>query len=409
MVRPQRRGGNMADLEAFRKEVRSWLEENAPKGLRGKRSNLEGYYWGGRKSPVPYPESKPWLNMMAEKGWTIPYWPKEYGGGGLGKEETKILIQELERLELPPPLTGFGITMIGPTILQYGTEEQKQFFLPQICRGEIRWCQGYSEPNAGSDLANIQTKAVVDGEDYVLNGQKIWTSYGDYSDWIFMLVRTNPGVKKQVGITFLLADLNTKGIEVRPIKLISGASPFCEIFFEDVHVPMKNVLNRVNAGWEVAKSLLGHERNMIASNFGGRVTAATAENPMEAAAKKYVGLTDGRLNDASLRDRMAQNQMDESCFLLTMQRNSDSIKAGHRPGPESSIFKVYGTELNQRRQELMLSLMGPECLGWEGEGFEQVELDQCRVWLRSRGNTLEGGTSEIQLNIIAKQVLGLPG
>jgi alkylation response protein AidB-like acyl-CoA dehydrogenase len=399
----------MAELEEFRMEARNWLEKNAPKALRGKLGNLEGYYWGGRKTPPPYPESKAWLEMMADKGWTIPYWPKGYGGGGLGKEETKILNQELERLELPPPLIGFGITMIGPTILQYGAEEQKKYFLPQICRGEIRWCQGYSEPNAGSDLANIQTKAVVDGDDYILNGQKIWTSYGDLSDWIFMLVRTNPGVKKQVGITFLLADLNTKGIEVRPIKLISGNSPFCEIFFEDVRVPMKNVLNRVNAGWEVAKSLLGHERNMIASTFGGRVAQTQAENPMEAAAKKYIGLDQQRLKDESIRDRMAQNQMDESCFLLTVQRNSDSVKAGHRPGPESSIFKVYGTELNQRRQELMLSILGPECLGWEGEGFEQAELDLCRVWLRSRGNTLEGGTSEIQLNIIAKQVLGLPG
>jgi alkylation response protein AidB-like acyl-CoA dehydrogenase len=399
----------MPDLEAFRMEARSWLEKNAPKALRGKLGIPEGYYWGGRKTPPPYPDSKAWLAMMADKGWTIPYWPKEYGGGGLGKEETKILDQEMERLELPPPLIGFGITMIGPTILQYGTEEQKKMYIPQIVRGEIRWCQGYSEPNAGSDLANILTKAVVDGDDYIINGQKIWTSYGDLADWIFMLVRTNPGVKKQVGITFLLADLNTKGVEIRPIKLISGSSPFCEIFFEDVRVPQKNALSRVNGGWEVAKSLLGHERNMIASTFGGRVALANAENPMEAAAKKYIGLCNGRLCDESLRGRMAQNQMDESCFLLTVQRSSDSLKAGHRPGPESSIFKVYGTELNQRRQELMLSLLGPECLGWEGEGFEQSELDLCRVWLRSRGNTLEGGTSEIQLNIIAKQVLGLPG
>jgi alkylation response protein AidB-like acyl-CoA dehydrogenase len=398
----------MADLEEFRAQVRGWLEENAPKALRGKLRNPEAAYWGGRKTPVPYPQSKAWLEMMVEKGWTVPFWPKEYGGGGLGKEETKILNQELARLELPPPLTGFGITMIGPTILQYGTEEQKKKYIPQIVRGEIRWCQGYSEPNAGSDLANIQTKAVIDGDDYVINGQKIWTSYGDLADWIFMLVRTEQGIKKQASITFLLADLNTKGVEIRPIKLISGASPFCEIFFEEVRVPRANVLGRVNGGWEVAKALLGHERNMIANTFGGRVAPATAENPMEGAAKKYIGLRGGRINDAVIRDRMAQNQMDELCFLLTVQRNSDSVKAGHRPGPESSIFKVYGTELNQRRMELMLSILGPECLGWEGEGFEQNELDLCRVWLRSRGNTLEGGTSEIQLNIIAKQVLGLP-
>ena len=398
----------MAELEEFRAYVRNWLEENAPKTIRGKLKNIEYAYWGGSKSPLPFPEAKEWLNMMAEQGWTVPFWPKQYGGGGLGKEETKIFNQEMERLELPPPLVGFGITMIGPTILQYGTEEQKQKYIPQIVKGEIRWCQGYSEPNAGSDLANIQTKAVIDGDDYILNGQKIWTSYGDLADWIFMLVRTEQGIKKQASITFLLADLNTKGVEIRPIKLISGSSPFTETFFEDVRVPRSNVLGRVNGGWEVAKSLLGHERNMIAMSFGGRVAPANVENPMEAAARKYIGLKDGKVSDPVVRDRMAQNQMDEKCFLLTVQRSSDSVKAGHRPGPESSIFKVYGTELNQRRMELMLSILGPECLGWEGDGFEPSELELCRVWLRSRGNTLEGGTSEIQLNIIAKQVLGLP-
>ncbi|MBN1380991.1 MAG: acyl-CoA dehydrogenase family protein [Deltaproteobacteria bacterium] len=399
----------MADLEEFRASVRSWLEANAPKSLRGKMRDPAAAFWGGKKTKLPYPDSKPWLDMMAERGWTIPFWPKEYGGGGLSKEETKVLNEELARLELPPPLTGFGITMIGPTILQYGTEEQKKLYIPQIIKGEIRWCQGYSEPNAGSDLANIQTKAVVDGDDYIVNGQKIWTSFGDLSDWIFMLVRTNWEVKKQAGITFLLADMESKGVEVRPIKLISGASPFCEVFFEDVRVPRHQILNRENGGWEVARALLGHERTMIANTFGGRQSSTeTKENPMEAAAKKYIGLQDGKIADDAIRQRMAQNQIDEQSFLLTVQRNSDNIKAGHRPGPETSIFKVYGTELNQRRQELMLSIFGPECLGWEGDGFEKNELDLPKVWLRSRGNTLEGGSSEIQLNIIAKQVLGLP-
>jgi len=402
----------MTDLEEFRASVRSWLEENSPKSLRGKMMDPMTAYWGGKKSPLPHPDSKIWLEMMAEKGWTIPFWPKEYGGGGLNKEETKILNQELGRLQLPPPLTGFGITMIGPTILQYGTEEQKQKYIPDIIHGRIRWCQGYSEPNAGSDLANVQTKAVPDGDDFIVNGQKIWTSYGDLSDWIFMLVRTNTEVKKQAGITFLLVDMETKGVDVRPIKLISGASPFCEVFFEDVRVPKANVLNAVDRGWEVAKALLGHERTMIAMSFGGRGggtgTPEKTEDPLEAASKKYIGLKDGKLSDNTIRDRIAQNQMDESCFLLTVQRNNDNVKAGHRPGPETSIFKVYGTELNQRRQELLLSIHGPECLGWEGEGFEKKELDLCRTWLRSRGNTLEGGSSEIQLNIIAKRVLGLP-
>jgi alkylation response protein AidB-like acyl-CoA dehydrogenase len=228
------------------------------------------------------------------------------------------------------------------------------------------------------------------------------------ADWIFMLVRTNTEVKKQAGITFLLADMGTKGIDVRPIKLISGASPFCEVFFEDVRVSRKNLLGQVDNGWEVAKALLGHERMMVGSAFGGRPAAPKGENPMEAAARKYIGERDGKIADPVIRDRMAQNQMDESSFLLTLQRNTDNVKAGHRPGPETSIFKVYGTELNQRRQELLLSIMGPECLGWQGDGFEKHELELCRNWLRSRGNTLEGGSSEIQLNIIAKRVLGLP-
>lgn len=397
----------MEALEEFRSSVRSWLEENSPKELWGKRGDIEAAYQGGTKTPPPYPESGAWLEMMAGKGWTVPTWPKEYGGGGLDKQEAKILIEELTRLQLPPPLSGFGVTMIGPTMLQYGTEEQKKRYIPQIVRGEIRWCQGYSEPNAGSDLANIQTKAVIDGDDYILNGQKIWTSGGNMADWIFMLVRTNWEVKKQAGITFLLADLRTEGIDIRPIKLISGASIFCEVFFEDVRVPQKNVLGTVNGGWDVAKALLGHERTSIAT-LGTRSVAGKAENPVEAAARKYIGLSQGRLNDDVIRDRMAQIQMDESCFQLTVQRNTDNIKAGHRPGPESSMFKVYGTELNQRRQELLLSIYGPECLGWEGQGFDKNELELCRTWLRSRGNTIEGGTSEIQLNIMAKRVLGLP-
>ena len=261
----------MEALEEFRSSVRSWLEENSPPGLRGRMGDDLSAYQGGTKTPPPYPESAAWLEMMAQKGWTVPTWPREYGGGGLNKQEAKILIEEMTRLQLPPPVTGFGITMIGPTMLQYGTEEQKRRHIPPIVRGEIRWCQGYSEPNAGSDLASIQTKAVVDGDDYILNGQKIWTSGGNMADWIFMLVRTDWAVKKQAGITFLLADLNTPGIDIRPIKLISGASIFCEVFFEDVRVPQADVLGTVNGGWDVAKALLGHERTSIAT-LGTRCT-----------------------------------------------------------------------------------------------------------------------------------------
>jgi alkylation response protein AidB-like acyl-CoA dehydrogenase len=398
----------MSELEEFRQSVRTWLEENAPESLKGKMGDPIAGFWAGKKTPAPFPDSKAWLDMMAEKGWTVPFWPKEYGGGGLSRKENKVLIEELGRLKLPSPLVGFGITMIGPTLLQYGTEEQKQFFLPKICSGEIRWCQGYSEPNAGSDLANVQAQLTDDGDEYTISGQKVWTSYGDMADWIFMIGRTDWDVKKQAGITFILVDMDQPGVDVRPIKLISGDSPFCEVFFDNVKASKKHVLGEVNKGWEVAKALLGHERTMIADAFGSSRPPAAKALTLDGAAKQYIGMKDGQIADPSIRDRLSQIQMDEACFNLTVQRNVDNMKAGHNPGPESSMFKVYGTELNQRRQELFLSIMGPESLGWVGDGFTKDELTLTRTWLRSRGNTIEGGTSEIQLNIIAKMVLGLP-
>jgi alkylation response protein AidB-like acyl-CoA dehydrogenase len=282
-------------------------------------------------------------------------------------------------------------------LLQFGSEALKREHLPRITRGQVRWCQGYSEPNAGSDLASLQTAAVRDGEHYVVSGQKVWTSYGELSDWMFMLVRTDPGArKKQTGITFLLLDVETPGVTVRPIRLISGASPFCETFFSDARAHTKDIIHGAGNGWTVAKALLGHERTMIGDLFGagaGARSKVAAGNPLAELARAYLGDRDGRIADPVLRDRVAQISMEERCFALTMQRSTDTVKAGHKPGPESSIFKICGTELNQRRQELMLSLRGPQCLGWEGTGFDDHELAQTRDWLRSRGNTIEGGTA----------------
>ena len=401
----------MVELEAFRSDVRAWLEKNAPAGLRN--LNDPRYaYWGGRKPELPHPDSAKYCELAAERGLTAITWPTEYGGGGLSAAHERVFQQELGRLGLPAPLSGFGLTMIGPTLLQFGTDAQKQEHLPKIVRGKIRWCQGYSEPNAGSDLASLQTSAVRDGDDYILNGQKIWTSYGDKSDWMFVLVRTDPGAKKQQGITFILIDMQTPGVEVRPIRLISGASPFTETFFTDARAKSHDVINGLNNGWTVAKALLGHERTMIASVFGsagGMRNSNEKKNAMAELARKYVGDQAGQLRDPVLRDAVTQLTMDTRCFLATVARNADNIKAGHRPGPESSLFKVYGTELNQRREELMLKIRGPQALGWEGEGYTPEELEKTRDWLRSRGNTIEGGTSEVQLNIIAKRVLELPG
>jgi alkylation response protein AidB-like acyl-CoA dehydrogenase len=401
----------MAELEAFRSDVQRWLAANAPQTIRGLVLTGEGDgNWGGRRATYDPPEMKRWLEVMAARGWTAPTWPAEYGGGGLSAEQAKVLRQELAAQKLPPPLIGFGLEMIGPTLLRYGTEAQKRQHIPAIVRGEIRWCQGYSEPDSGSDLASLATRAERQGDHFAVNGTKVWTSYGDLSDWIFALVRTDPKAKKQEGITFLLIDMATPGVSVRPIKLISGKSPFCETRFENVRVPVANVLGEIHGGWSVAKALLGFERNMIADTFGAsRGASGERRGSRLAALARQHGLGgEGALGDPVLRDEIARNEMDERAFALTIQRSRDAAKAGHQPGPESSIFKLYGTELNKRRTELMVRIAGPQGLGWEGPGFSDEELLLTRNWLRARGNSIEGGTSEIQLNIIAKRVLGLP-
>ena len=402
----------MSDLDAFRQETRAWLEENGPESLRGRATtDIEGV-WGGKKWQPSHPDERVWLDRMGAKGWTAPTWPAEYGGGGLSKDEAKVLAEEMKALKLPPALVGFGLTMIGPTLLRFGNEDQKKEHLPRICRGEIRWCQGYSEPGSGSDLASLQTKAERDGDHFIINGTKVWTSYADQADWIFALVRNDNSGKKQEGITFILIDMDDPGVKVSPILLISGKSPFCETHFTDVRVPVTNVIHEIGAGWTVAKALLGHERTMIADAFGGgggtRKKRADGRGSMPGLAVDCVGERDGRIADGAIRDDVAQTEMDIKAFGLTVQRTKDAAKAGHQPGPESSMFKVYGTEMNMRRYELLVRILGPDALGWEGEGFDDFALDTTREWLRSRGNSIEGGTSEIQLNIIAKRVLGLP-
>jgi alkylation response protein AidB-like acyl-CoA dehydrogenase len=399
----------MSDLETFRSETRAWLEENCPPSMRrgagdSGASMGEDLVWGGRKETFPNPESRVWLERMAERGWTAPMWPKEYGGGGLSKAEAKILSEEMGRLRAKPALIGFGLTMIGPLLVDHGSEEQKKRFLPPICRGEIRWCQGYSEPGAGSDLASLQTKAIVDGDDYILNGQKVWTSYADKADWMFCLVRTDFEAPKHTGITFILFDMETPGVSVRPIPLISGNSPFCETFIEDVRVPRDQVVGGVNNGWSMAKALLGHERSMISEAFNER----RDRNQLVDLAKEYAGESDGRIADPVLRDRIAQLTMNKACLDFTLARTKEAAKAGQAPGAESSIFKYYATELNKDRTALSVGVLGPQGLGWEGPGFSDAETDATRQWLRARGNSIEGGTSEVQLNIIAKRVLGLP-
>ena len=395
----------MTDLDTFRAETRAWLEENCPESMRTPMPERETP-WGGRNADFPNPDTKIWLDRMASRGWTAPEWPAEYGGGGLSKDEARILQQEMSRINARTPLASFGLWMLGPALLEFASEQQKKKYLGEIVRGEIRWCQGYSEPGAGSDLAGLQTKAEDKGDHYLVNGQKVWTSYADQCDWIFCLVRTDSSVKHD-GISFLLIDMNTPGVEARPIKLISGASPFCETFLTDVVVPKENLVGELNKGWTIAKRLLEHERTMIsAMGMGGG--GAASMGGMEAMAKENFGEDGDKIANPAIREAVTNHKMDHQAFALTLKRAADEAKAGQGMGAAASMFKYYGTELNKRRFELLLDVMGTQALGWEGEGFDARELSITRSWLRSKGNSIEGGTSEVQLNVIAKRVLGLP-
>ena len=399
----------MTEIDSFRQQTRQWLEANCPPSMRwgakGNETLGDDLAWGGKKEKHDDPNVSRWLAAMAERGWTAPTWPKEYGGGGLSKPEAKVLSEEMRRLRCKPPLIGFGLTMIGPLLLQYGSEEQKRRFLPEIVRGEVRWCQGYSEPGAGSDLAGLQTRGVREGDHWIINGQKVWTSYADKADWMFLLVRTEPDKPKHEGITFMLMDMDQPGVSVRPILLISGSSPFCETFLEDARVHADHVVGGIGNGWTMAKALLGHERSMISEAFN----ESEEKNELVTAARTHLGVDSaGRVRDGATRDRIAQLTMDKTCLELTLRRTKEAAKLGQQPGPESSIFKYYATELNKDRTSLLVGILGPQGLGWEGAGFADDELSAVRSFLRARGNSIEGGTSEVQLNIIAKRVLGLP-
>lgn len=392
-------------LDAFRTETRAWLEANCPPSMRTPMP-AEETVWGGRKPTYINPDSKLWMDRMAARGWTAPTWPREYGGGGLSEAEASVLQEEMRALGCRVALNSFGLNMLGPVLLEFGNEAQKREHIPLIVRGEIRWCQGYSEPGAGSDLASLQTRAVLQGDHFLVNGHKIWTSYAHYADKIFCLVRTDPAARKHDGISFILIDMAGAGVRARPIRLISGASVFCETFFENVRVPAENLVGELNKGWTIAKRLLEHERKSI-GGIGDRQNSR-ADALIQDLAKQHAGEIAGRIADPILRDRVAAQAMDAHAFQLTRRRAAEEAEAGASPGPLSAMFKYYGTELNKQRFEMLLMARGTQGLGWEGDGFEEPELRNTREWLRSKANSIEGGTSEVQLNIIAKRVLGLP-
>lgn len=387
----------MSDLEQFRTETRAWLEENCPPKMREPMNRETDACWGGRNWVFQSEDQKIWLERMAAKGWTTPSWPKEYGGAGLSRAEDKVLQQEMKKIGARPALVSFGIWMLGPALLKFGSEEQKMRYLPEICRGEIRWCQGYSEPNAGSDLAALATKCedISDsgGDHFLINGSKVWTSYADEADWIFCLVRTDNTGKKHHGISFVLFDMESEGVSTKPIKLISGRSPFCETFFEDVKVPKENLVGERDKGWNIAKYLLTHEREMIGDSGNLKPVAQMIAE---------MGVTP----DAALQAKITEITIDEWAFAQTMSRMLAEAKAGASLGAKSSMLKYFGTELNKRRYELMMDAAGYDGLEWESDRSNDGSL--ARLWLRTKGNSIEGGTSEIQLNIIAKHILQLP-
>jgi len=393
----------LGELAEFRAEVAAWLNDNCPDGARG-----QGQIANGSTKVELEPDVALWLERMAERGWTVPTWPTEYGGGGLSPQQARVLYAEMGKMKARSPLMGMGTSMIGPTLLEYGTDDQKQRHVPKIARGEFQWCQGYSEPNAGSDLAALSTRAVDNGDHYVINGQKIWTSGAATADWMFILVRTDPDAPKHDGISFMLLPMDQPGVTTRPIRLISGSSPFCETFFDDAIAQKKDLVGELNKGWTVGKRLLQFER----SGIGGLSGGASASNPSRTlvrVAKDYIGeAADGRISDDTMRQTILDMNMQRQAFQLTAQRANEENKSGI-PGAATSIFKLVGAAMQRDTADLKRNIMGFKGLGAHEEvGFTADELKATEEFLHLRTTTIYGGSNEIQANIIAKRVLGLP-
>ncbi|TXH20611.1 acyl-CoA dehydrogenase family protein [Phenylobacterium sp. NIBR 498073] len=387
------------DLDAFRAEAKAWLAENFPAELGASpATHTEAFNGAGQLTEV----QASWKRLMGEKGWGVPTWPKAYGGGGLSPQEARVLAQEMVKIGAMNPIMGMGISMFGPTLLEYGSEEQKLKYIPDIATGKVRWCQGFSEPGAGSDLASLQTKAEDKGDHWIVNGSKIWTSGAQYADMIFCLVRTDQA-KKHEGISFVLFSMHQPGVEIRPIKLIAGNSPFCETFFTDVKVSKEDLVGPLNGGWSVAKRLLQHERSGMNSARGG------SGEPLGVTAKRYIGADDaGRLSDSDLRTRIVMNEMEARTVQQTVQRAALESKANAGPSAATSIMKNAFMKVAQDRAELTLEFMGHQGLGWEGEAFSSEELSTVRSWLSGKAGSIYGGSNEVQNNIISKRILGLP-
>ena len=388
-------------LDSFRSETRAWLEQNCPPGARGPGEVSNG----STKIKIKDTDTLLWLERMKEKGWTVPNWPKAYGGGGLSTPEYIVLIEEMQRIQARPALSSFGTSMIGPTLLEFGTEEQKRRHLPRIARAEVEWCQGYSEPGSGSDLASLQTQAELEGDHYVINGQKIWTSGAHNADWMFILVRTDKQAPKHEGISFMLLPMDQSGVTVKPIKLLSGESPFNETFFDNALAAREDLVGEANRGWSVGKRLLQHERSGMESLVSGGAREKASSLPE--VAKSFLGEMNGRLANAATRDEILKYEMDSLALHLTQRRVVTESMDGATPGPATSIFKVVSTELEQDYNDLLTRLHGSRAFGID-ENFTQPEREMNNRFFFSRAASIYSGSNEIQRNIIAKRVLGLP-
>ena len=393
----------MTKLDEFRAATRAWLEENCPPGARG-----PGTIPIGSTTIELDTDTRLWLERMAERGWTVPTWPKAYGGAELDREEYQILIEELKAINARTPLTGRGVNYIGPTILEFGTDEQKAKWLPRCARGEGAWAMGYSEPGAGSDLASLNCRAEREGDNYIINGSKIWTSDATYCDYIFVLVRTSPDKPKHEGISLVLVDMSQAGVKVSPIQLISGASPFCETHFDNAIVPVEDLIGGVDNGWTVGKRLLQFERSTHAGiNISGSQGGRVEESRMPDFVRSYVGESEGKIADHALRTWLTNYEMNTHAQRITQRRAIEELQS-RAPGFTSSAVKLTNALNIQDGDELMVAAMGSQGLRWDPGTADVAELDTLKKFLYQKSLTIAGGTKEVQLNIIAKRVLGLP-
>lgn len=397
----------MSEIENFREEARSWLEANCPEGVR-----QPGPVHSGSTKLTFDDDTQRWMEVMAERGWTVPTWPVAYGGGGLNRQEAEVLYQEMARINARMPLVNMGTRMLGPTLLEFGTEDQKQRHLTVIAKGKAAWCQGYSEPGAGSDLAGLRARAEDNGDHYVINGQKTWTSGAQNADWMFALVRTDPKASKHQGISFVLLPMDQPGVTIKPIRLISGSSPFCETFLDNAIAEKSDLIGNLNEGWGIGKRLLQHERSGqggLGAGGGVRLpVGVTVDLSVSEVGRQYLGTRDGKIAEPELRNEIIQWRMNDAALKLSQRRANEESQSGKTPGEVTSVFKLYGSTQSRERQDLIVKLMGSNGLGWEGEAFTESELGAARSMFASRAVTIYGGTNEVQANVIAKRVLGLP-